>query len=55
MYRFYAAVAVFLCGCFEAQEGGIAEGRAMESHHIVQCRHGGGFVLDMVEMVLKES
>ena len=55
MYRFYAAIAVFLWRRFEAQEGGIAEGWAVESHHIVQCRHGSGFVLDMVEMVLKES
>lgn len=54
MYRFYAAVTVFLCGCFEAQEGGIAEGRAVETHLIVQCRGGGGFVLDMVEMVLTD-
>lgn len=45
---------VFLCGCFEAQEGGIAEGRAVETHLIVQCRGGGGFVLDMVEMVLTD-
>lgn len=44
----------FLCGCFEAQEGGIAEGRAVETHLIVQCRGGGGFVLDMVEMVLTD-
>lgn len=65
--KIYYGVLIFLCiasmlltpffyaGGFEAQEGGIAEGRAVESHHIVQCRHGGGFVLDMVEMVLKES
>lgn len=45
----------FLCGCFEAQEGGIAEGRAVETHLIVQCRGGGGFGLGVVEMVLKES
>lgn len=44
----------FLCGCFEAQEGGIAEGRAVETHLIVQCRGGGGFVLDVVEMVLTD-
>lgn len=54
MYRFYAAVAVFLCGCFEAQEGGIAEGRAVETHLIVQCRGGGGFGLGVVEMVLTD-
>lgn len=54
MYRFYAAVAVFLCGCFEAQEGGIAEGRAVETHLIVQYRGGGGFGLGVVEMVLTD-
>lgn len=54
MYRFYAAVAVFLCGCFEAQESGIAEGRAVETHLIVQCRGGGGFGLGVVEMVLTD-
>lgn len=54
MYRFYAAVAVFLCGCFEAQEGGIEEGRAVETHLIVQYRGGGGFGLGVVEMVLTD-
>ncbi len=48
MYRFYAAVAVFLCGSFEAQEVSIAEGRAVVTHLIVQYCGGGGFVLGVV-------
>lgn len=63
--KIYYGVLIFLCiasmllspffyaGALKPKKA-VAEGRAVETHLIVQCRGGGGFVLDMVEMVLTD-